>query len=539
MKKTLALVLLFMISFAARIYQSGQLPAILNRDEAALAYNAYLLKETGHDEWGKTWPLSLESFGDYKLPGYVYSLVGLFQVLPLADWVVKLPSVIAGSVLVILAFFFAKAVRFRDSWAWLFAILIATSPIFFFYSRIAFEANLALALFVAALVLLLFKAKGKVNRKAREGALGYKKRHVFDFTAMLLVLYSVFTYNTPLLLLPFILPVIIWIRGVKLWKKWLTPILGLSIIIIIAGSQLLSLSSQKSGITIFQDETSQTNLINYHQQFSGVWKTVLGNRYIYYSYLIGQNYFQSFSPDFIVNARDAHPWHSLPDHGHLLGVVYFFGIIGILAIVYELLLAIKNRQFTNKTRVHASLLYLLLISLLPAAVTVDAPHATRSLLFFFLFNLFTLFGLKESYHFIRDHTQIRKNALFAVSSIFLIVFSFRYYKDYFVSYAHQQQSLKPGFEEIVNQADQQYSDQEIVIIDEEGYQYILLAWYLKITPQKFFEGIVRQLPDKIGFRYGERVDKYHFIAHIDDRSENEKVIINWNKIEEKWEISEL
>jgi hypothetical protein len=202
-------------------------------------------------------------------------------------------------------------------------------------------------------------------------------------------------------------------------------------------------------------------------------------------------------------------------------------------------MAIKNRQFTNKTRVHASLLYLLLISLLPAAVTVDAPHATRSLLFFFLFNLFTLFGLKKSYHFIRDHTQIRKNALFTVSSIFLIVFSFRYYKDYFISYVRQQQSLRPGFEEIINQADQQYSDQEIAVIDEEGYQYILLAWYLKITPQKFFEGIVRQLPDKIGFKYGERVDKYHFIVHIDDRGENEKVIVNWNKIEEKWEILEL
>jgi hypothetical protein len=528
MKKTLALILLFVISFAARIYQSGQLPATLNRDEAALAYNAYLLKETGRDEWGKYWPLSLESFGDYKLPGYVYSLVGLFQVLPLADWVVKLPSIIAGSVLVILAFFFAKSVRFREPWAWLFTILVATTPVFFFYSRIAFEANLALTLFVAALTILLFN----INKKG-------KKRFIFDFLAITLILFSVFTYNTPLLLLPFILPVIIWIRGFKLWRQWLAPILGLSLVIVIAGYQLLSLSNQKSGITIFQDETSWTNSVSYRQQFSGIWQTALGNKYVYYSYLISQNYIHSFSPSFLVNAQDAHPWHSLPAHGHLLGVVYFFGMIGILAAIHELFLAIKSRQFSNEIRIHGSLLYLLFISLLPAVVTVDAPHATRSLLFFFLFNIFTLLGLKKSYHLIRDHTQIKKNALSITFSILLIIYSFIYFKDYFSLYPQRQQSLRPGFEEIINQVDKRYLDQKIVIVDEEGYQYILLAWYLKITPDKFFMSTVRQLPDKIGFRYGEWVDKYHFIVHIDDRSENEKVAVNWNEIIEKWEILEF
>ncbi|MBT3249278.1 MAG: hypothetical protein HN846_01415 [Candidatus Pacebacteria bacterium] len=526
MKKTLALILLFIISFAARIYQSGQIPAILNRDEAALAYNAYLLKETGLDEWGRAWPTSFESFGDYKLPGYIYSLTLLFKLFPLEDWVVKLPSIIAGSALVVLAFFFAKAVRFKDPWTWLFTILTTTTPIFFFYSRIAFEANLALVLFVASLAILISKVNGK-------------KRFILDFLAIVIVLLSVFTYNTPLLLLPFILPIIIWIRGFKSWQKWLPAIIGLSTIILLAGYQLLSLSSQKSGITIFQDETILTNSIEYHQQFSGAWQTILGNKYIYYSYLIGQNYLQSLSPNFLVYARDTHPWHSLPYHGHLPGVVYFFGIIGILVVVIKLLAAIKSKRFSNEIRMKASLLYLMLISLLPAAITVDAPHATRSLLFFFLFNIFTLFGLKRSYHFIRDHTQIKKNALLISFSILLAISIFSYLNDYFLSYPSQQQSLRPGFEEIVIQADQQYPDQEIVVIDEEGYQYVSLAWYLKITPETFSKSIVRQLPDKIGFKYGEQVDKYHFVVDIDDKSESEKIVINWNKIEEKWEILEF
>ncbi|MBU1966945.1 glycosyltransferase family 39 protein [Patescibacteria group bacterium] len=242
MKKLLIFISLFLVSFLIRAYLVGQIPSILNRDEAALAYNAYLLNETGKDEWGKSWPLSLESFGDYKLSGYVYALVGLFKILPLNDWVVRLPSLLAGSILVILGFFFAKVVKFRESWARLFAILLATAPVFIFYSRMAFEANLALSLFIFSLTLLLAQVKNK-NRVA------------IDLLALPLALFSVFTYNAPLLLLPFILPIIIWLRGYKKWEKWLLPVAGLVLVIGIAGSQLLSLSSQKSGITIFQDET--------------------------------------------------------------------------------------------------------------------------------------------------------------------------------------------------------------------------------------------------------------------------------------------
>ncbi len=525
MKKNLILLFLFIVSFWVRIYQVEELPSILNRDEAALAYNASLITATGQDEWGKTWPLSLESFGDYKLPGYVYFLVGLFKVLPQKDWVVRLPSIIAGSVLVVLAFFFARAAKFRKPWAWLFTVLIATTPVFFFYSRIAFEANLALTLFISALVLLLSKAKGK-------------RQIIYDLLALLLILLSVFTYNTPLLLLPFFLPVIIWLRGRKTWKKWLIPVIGLCLITGVAGYQLLSLSTQKSGITIFQDETSWINSVSYRQQFSGVWQTVVGNKYVYYSYLVSQNYVKSLSSSFLVNGQGGHPWHSLPNHGHVLEVVYFFGIIGILSIIFELLTAIKKSKFTRKIRIRASLLYLLLVSLLPAVVTVDAPHATRSLLFFFFFNLFTLFGLKHSYHFIRDHTQIKKDALFIAFSILLITLSFRYFNDYFVNYSHQQQSLKPGFEEIIQQTDQQYLDQKIAVIDQEGYHYVLLAWYLKTSPEEFYGSVVRQLPDKIGFRYGEQVGRYHFIADINDRSEDEKVIVTWNQTEAAWKILE-
>ncbi|KKU82941.1 MAG: hypothetical protein UY10_C0019G0001, partial [Microgenomates group bacterium GW2011_GWA2_47_8] len=70
MKTTFFLLVCFLVLAIPRIWQLGILPLALNRDEAALAYNAVLLAETGKDEWGRSWPLALQSFGDFKLIGY-------------------------------------------------------------------------------------------------------------------------------------------------------------------------------------------------------------------------------------------------------------------------------------------------------------------------------------------------------------------------------------------------------------------------------------------------------------------------------------
>src|SRR5258708_21633618 len=121
--------------FLLRFWEVGRLPSGLNRDEGALAYNALLLKETGKDEWGKSWPLALESFGDYKLPGYPWLLIGTFTIFGYNDTAVRFPSVLAGTFLVLAAYFFArKVLHFEQAFSVLAAFLVAIEPVFFFYS---------------------------------------------------------------------------------------------------------------------------------------------------------------------------------------------------------------------------------------------------------------------------------------------------------------------------------------------------------------------------------------------------------------------
>src|SRR6266436_1655637 len=48
-------------------------------DESSIAYNAYLMSRTGHDEHGQAWPLYFRAFGEYKNPTYIYLLAVVFR----------------------------------------------------------------------------------------------------------------------------------------------------------------------------------------------------------------------------------------------------------------------------------------------------------------------------------------------------------------------------------------------------------------------------------------------------------------------------
>ena len=81
MKSKWILVAILILAAVLRLYRLADFPAGLNADEAALGYNAYSLLLTGKDEHGHSWPVNLESFGDFKPAGYAYLLIPFIKVL--------------------------------------------------------------------------------------------------------------------------------------------------------------------------------------------------------------------------------------------------------------------------------------------------------------------------------------------------------------------------------------------------------------------------------------------------------------------------
>ena len=70
-------------------------------DESSHSYNAYCIARTGADEYGVRYPLFFRSFGEFKDPVMVYSLVPVMKVFGLQRWAARIPSglyLIASSV---------------------------------------------------------------------------------------------------------------------------------------------------------------------------------------------------------------------------------------------------------------------------------------------------------------------------------------------------------------------------------------------------------------------------------------------------------
>src|SRR5258708_18554734 len=65
-------------------------------DESSIAYNAYLISRTGHDEHGQAWPLYFRAFGEYKNPIYIYLLASIFRLTGPSILAARLLRVITG-----------------------------------------------------------------------------------------------------------------------------------------------------------------------------------------------------------------------------------------------------------------------------------------------------------------------------------------------------------------------------------------------------------------------------------------------------------
>jgi 4-amino-4-deoxy-L-arabinose transferase-like glycosyltransferase len=535
MKEKILLVFILLFGCWLRFYQLGAVPQILNPDEASIGYNAFLLKETGRDEWQKKWPLVMDAFGDQKVIGYPFLVVLSFMTVGVSDAAVRLPSALAGTGTILVAYFFGLAFFKNKKSSLLLALGVACLPIFIFYSRVAYEANVALFLVLTGLTLLFLNSQGK--------------RKWQDLLAVICFLFAVFIYNSPLLLLPFFAISVAIYRGIRIPKNWLIPFMGILAVFIVSVFILASLNQQKSKITIFGDETVHDNYTYYRASFSGPWKTLVGNKYIYFSGIILEHYWKSFDPRFVLYNSGGHPWHSVPQKGYLNWTTYLGGLVGMLFLLWRIVreLCVKTKFSLKKvwikisseiqTKKDLSLIFLFFTSLVPAVITVNAPHATRSLLFFYLWVVMAV-GLFDRLlpRLSKLPQLIAKGLVIGVLALFMCesCLYFHYYFSVYGASQKLQSMFQPGYQDVLKQVESNYPNEMIAVIDDRGFQYILTAWYLKLPPDKFYATVQKQLPDKINFKYGERVGHYHFIAHPADRPSQEKVLIGWDSEKAEW-----
>ena len=144
-------------------------PPGFNRDEAAIAYNAYTLESSGKDEYGARFPLFIRSFGDYKSPLYVYLLAAVFRVTGPSAHVARFFSAVLGLAAVLVLAVVAYLVSRRLVLSLAVALLAGLSPYLFEISRLVFEV--ALEPLLIALFLLVLRLASTQRWRTRESVL--------------------------------------------------------------------------------------------------------------------------------------------------------------------------------------------------------------------------------------------------------------------------------------------------------------------------------------------------------------------------------
>ena len=446
-----------------------KLPSALNRDEAAIGWNAYSLLQTGKDEHGVSFPLNFKSIGDYKMPGYIYATILPVKLFGLNDFSIRFWSAVAGVAIVAAVYLITGSL--------LAATLMAFNPWAIFYSRIGFEANLALALFLVGLWLLIKKRWG-----------GY-----------LFWLLSGLTYSSSLIFIP------LFFAAALIWLK---PKIIPSILFIAAfGFMFVSLwtvSAQKANVTVFSDPATidyynQTRTTVYER--SPLLARTWWNKYVFFARKIVVNYFAGFSPQFLLTRGGGHPWQQIPNMG------YFY--------LAEILLAVMGLVYLFKTK-HPWLWWLLawlLLAPLASAITIDAPHATRSLYSLPVVLILASFGLPKK--------KMWQGILLSLYLINFVYFGYQYLVNYPRFY---RQNLPVGLEEAIKFVQSKNIDGNIYLTGIHDSSYLYPLVYTGFDPAVFQEKSLWTQPDTAGLTHAYQFGQFTVIDDLAD-AVNPKALI--------------
>jgi len=494
MKKYLV-VIVFLLALILRVWKITEYPAGLNADEAAIGYNAYSLLKTGKDEFGHSWPMTFQSFNDFKPGIYFYLVLPFVKLLGLNELAVRLPSVILGTITVLILYLLVKELFDSESLAISSMLLLTISPWHLHFSRGGWETNTA-TFFIVTGTYFLMKAL---------------KAPKFYFLSSLFYLLSLYTYHSARVIVPLLIFGLVILYRKEILRKsnfrWIFLTIGVGVFLTLplVFSFLGSAGvSRFSGVGIFADTGPiwrVNELRGQHQNPYSLSSKLLHNKVFAYEIAILENYFSHFSGDFLFINGDEIQRNKIPEMGQLYLIEIVFLPLGIYFFL-------KNRPKNWEVP-----FIWLAVAPIASSLTFQSPHALRAL------NMVIPIMIINSYGLVNLLSWVRSKLTIILSSLFIILF-FLFYFWSLTDYLHQYYVHYPqrypaaweyGFKELVNYIksnEKKYT--KIYVTNKYDQPYILFAFYLQYPPEKFQEEAKLTPRDKYGFSTVDNFDKYYF-----------------------------
>ncbi len=335
--------------FAARAVDVADNPRGFFTDEASFGWNAWLVLTTGKDEHGEFLPVLFRSFGEYKLPAFVYAEVPFIAVLGRTELAVRVTAAFLGTLTLVTTYLLAREVFRRQTPALLAAGVLAILPWHIHYSRTGLGDIVSFPLFFTLALYLFLRA-------VREGRSLIPAAVVFGLTF--------YTYRAAWPIVPpvLVLLAVFYAKDVLRDRRdalWAAAIIGV-ILLPIVRHLLSDTSDRSSQAWIFNIQSERSTLDLFWSQ--------------YRSYFTGA---------FLFDKGDNGPIlrHFLPGHGVLYGWQLPLLIAGVATLA-----ALVNRR------------YLIVLALLPlypltAALSDTSPISSRAILGSVTFAFLTAAGV--------------------------------------------------------------------------------------------------------------------------------------------------
>lgn len=413
-KTNFLLTIILLVSFLIRIYKIDNLS--LFGDEIDVGYQAYSLLKTQHDYRGYFLPFYTESLSESRAPLLIYSTIPSVAIFGLNEIGVRLPVIIFSILSIYFLYKLVLLVSESNTLALLSAMALSLTPWHYFYSRAAFEVTLLTTLILAATYYFYTYIK--------------KDKIFFLYLSVVLFGLSFYTYNTANIFIPLLVLYLLFSsnflkKQLNLKNLFLVITLTLVLISPMIKEILWGKATERfSSLNIFNNQNIVDQIIIKRTSFSSLnnqtIERLFHNKLINFSNTFLKNYFQSISPSFLFfNENQINPRHSISSNG-------------LLFITFFILLIHGLFNFDKKNKYHRLFAYWLIISPIPAAMTLNGgTHPTRLFLMVVPLSFFIALSiskiLKSKYYLIIITTIVV--ALVLEISIFSHEYFVHYPKD--------------------------------------------------------------------------------------------------------------
>jgi len=507
MKSRWFLIAVILLAAFLRIYKVDKVPVSLFSDELDAGYQAYSIIKTGRDYMGNFLPLHFESYVEWRAPFYIYSAVPSVALFGLTAIGIRLPAIIFGVLGVWMMYLFVKELLIfagqknrSEVIAKVSAFIMTINPWHLQYSRAAFEASGLVFLILCG---MYFFFKGLI-----------KPRYIF-LSAFFLGL-APWDYSTAKLFIPVFvvtLCVIFFKEIIKLPKTILTKslivflVLGLPLfyVVIFGGG-----AQRFNKISVFGDPARESAIsqaifsdaVFLKENNGGIFlkliSKIVNNKISFWGAKILDNYFTSFSTNFLFLKGDISLRHSVNG----IGQFYKFEAVLLLLGVILFTASKINRK------VKLVILFWILFGVIPSAITIEGgAHATRLILILPPLIFLIAYGLTEIFQMLPRFWK----PMLLISYIFLFTASFCFYQyNYWVRYPWtSEKQWHAGFGEAVSDiksVEGKYD--KVIITNAEELPYIFFAAYYKYDPKLWQKGFqVEYVP---GFGELKHMGKFYF-----------------------------